>query len=343
MAVANCASCGRQVSAQLIACPDCGTPVGYSGGTSIKREPTSEAQKQGQIVATTHITDTSKHEEGQAPPLARNYQGMREIIEGIETYNPSGKLNPVSIPIMLVIGGGLGIAAAFIVHLIWQFTGFYLMVLFPAGIGVAAGLGLGMGIGLGKCRNVAISIFAGLIIGALSYISMHYFDMLSAGAPDLITYLNFMAKEGYTIFFIPISGPFAWLTWIIEIGVVIAATVVMAMGSASGAFCEKCNDWINGELSFSTASSSADGMISALYNKQYDRLKELKDTAFGKRSKIDLKLAYCESCKQTGYMTVTRVTPGDKDDETNEDDVVTMATVTPQGIDTLLRDFQTAS
>lgn len=38
MATSQCIGCGRQVSRQSIACPDCGSPVGYSGGTSIQRD-----------------------------------------------------------------------------------------------------------------------------------------------------------------------------------------------------------------------------------------------------------------------------------------------------------------
>lgn len=34
----TCQSCGRQVSRQLITCPECKTPVGYSGGAVLRRE-----------------------------------------------------------------------------------------------------------------------------------------------------------------------------------------------------------------------------------------------------------------------------------------------------------------
>lgn len=37
MATAQCSGCGRKVSRQIIACSNCGTPVGYTGGTLIPR------------------------------------------------------------------------------------------------------------------------------------------------------------------------------------------------------------------------------------------------------------------------------------------------------------------
>ena len=110
---------------------------------------------------------------------------------------------------MLVAGGILGIGAGFIVHLIWQLTGFYLVFIFPAGIGFAAGAGLRLGIKFGKNRNVLVSTAVGLVISVSAYVAMHYFDSLSYGATDLMTYLREIAEIGYTIFFIPVSGPFA--------------------------------------------------------------------------------------------------------------------------------------
>lgn len=267
---------------------------------------------------------------------------QHEMINSMETYDSTGKFNPISVLIMLVLGGALGIGAAFIVHLVWQFTGFYLMVIFPAGIGVAAGFGLAFGVGVGKCRNTTLAMLMGVIIGSASYISMHYFDMQSVGAPDLLTYLNAMADIGYNIFFIPISGPFAWLTWIIEIGIVMFVTVALAEGSASEPFCEKCNEWLKGTFSFSTTSESSNDIVSALYNKKYDQLKELPKTV-RERNNLTVKFDYCEKCKETGYLTLTRVTPGDKDDETEENEVVSYATVTSRGIDTIMKDMSIAN
>ena len=68
-----------------------------------------------------------------------------EQAQTIDTYSPSGRLSLLSIPTMLALGGAFGIGAAFIVHLISDWTGFYLIFLFPAGIGFAAGFGLRWG------------------------------------------------------------------------------------------------------------------------------------------------------------------------------------------------------
>ena len=265
---------------------------------------------------------------------------MQQMIDGIETYHPSSKFNPICVPIMLGIGGILGIAAAFVIHLIWQAIGFYLIVIFPGIIGVAAGFGLNFGIKIGKCRNVYMGIMAGLLIGGLSYVSMHYFGSRSFGDPDLLTYLHAMADEGYSIFFIPISGVFAWITWVIESGTVAFVTVSMAGGFSSEPFCEKCNRWFDGHLSIFASNGSADNVISALYHQDYGRLKELEDPKVGERNRLELKLDYCDHCKGDDYMTVTRVLPKGEKDEKEGEELVSGASISQLGLDTLLRDFQ---
>ena len=265
---------------------------------------------------------------------------MQQMVDGIETYSPSSKFNPLSIPYMLGIGGGLGIAAAFLIHLIWQFTGFYLIFIFPGVIGVAGGFGLNFGIQMGKCRNVYIAVIAGLLIGGLSYGSMHYFDSRYVGAPDLLSYLQAMADEGYQIFFIPISGVFAWITWVVELGIVAFLTVSMAGGSSSVPFCESCNRWFDGKLSIFTSNGETESVVSALYHQEYGRLKELEDKKVGERNRLELQLEYCEKCQGNGYMTVTSVLPKGDKDEKEEELVVTGASISQLGLSTLLRDFQ---
>lgn len=108
----------------------------------------------------------------------------------LEAYSPSGKIGVLSIPVMLAAGGAPGIAATFIVHLVWQLTGFYLIFLFPAGIGFAAGIGLSIGVRVGNNRSAVASALVGLAVGAVSYASMHYFDSMSYGASDPVEGLS---------------------------------------------------------------------------------------------------------------------------------------------------------
>ena len=268
---------------------------------------------------------------------------MQQMIDGIQTYHPRSKFNPITIHLMLIFGGVAGIATAFVVHLIWQATGFYLIVLFPAAIGFTAGIGLSIGIHMGKCRNVYISVMVNLGIGILSYVAMHFFDSRSYdGSPDLLTYLEAMANEGYTIFFIPLSGPFAWITWIIEVGIVAFLAVMFGGGSSSSPFCETCNQWTDGDLSMYASNGSVESVITALNNQEYGQIIELRDPKVGERNRLELHLEFCDKCNETGYMTVTNVSP-EGDDDNEEQVLVSAAKISEFGIGNLLQDFRALS
>ncbi|HIK89987.1 MAG TPA: hypothetical protein EYG09_10120 [Dehalococcoidia bacterium] len=147
--------------------------------------------------------------------------GYTQSVENIETYQASNRFGILTVPLILIPELAVGIAAAFVIHQIWQWTGFYLMRFFPVGIGISAGFAMGFGSSIGKNRNVTIGIILGLTVGIVSYLSMHYFDAASYGTSDVLTYLRFMAEEGYVMIFIPISGPFVWISWVVELGIVV--------------------------------------------------------------------------------------------------------------------------
>ena len=238
---------------------------------------------------------------------------------------------------MLAAGGALGIAAAFVVHLVWQLTGFYLIFLFPAGIGFAAGIGLSIGVKVGNNRSAVASALVGLAVGAVSYASMHYFDSVSYGASDPISYLQEIADVGYVMFFIPISGPFAWLSWIIEMGVVIFLTVNMAGGSAAEPYCEDDGQWCEERTLFASSNGSTEDIIAALKKGEYHRVNELQSELASDRDHLRVDVHYCERCERKGYLTLTSVTPQDEED-TEEEEVLSYIAVGP-AVGNLLRDF----
>ncbi len=256
----------------------------------------------------------------------------------LDTYRPSGRFGLLSIPMMLALGGAFGIVAAFVVHLIWDLTGFYLIFLFPAGIGFVAGIGLRLGIKAGKSRNIAVGVLLGLVIGVFSYVSMHYFDSRSYGATDLMSYLQEIADIGYWIFFIPISGPFAWLSWILEMAVVTFLTVSIAGGSSSEPYCEDDAQWCTERVLFRTSRGSLEEVVTALRDKAYHRIKDFRNETFGDRDQLRAEMRYCDKCLRTGYLTLTSITPKGDNDDKEEEELVSDAAIGP-AVSNLLRDF----
>jgi hypothetical protein len=315
-----CASCGAELLSDG-SCLNCGRP----GSTA----PTPGSRSDEEEFSLSRSIST------QTPALSTDY---RQLIEKIETYTPSGRISLLTIPLMLVIGGAAGIGVAFVVHLIWQAIGYYLIVIFPAAIGIAAGFGVSIGVTAGRNRNVPLGLIVGLAVGLVSYMSMHYFDSRSADSPDLLAYLEMMADEGYSIFFIPISGIFVWITWVIEAVIVAFLTVSIAGGSSQEAFCEDCNRWTTNRRLFTSAPDSVAAIVTSVSEKRYHQLKELIGKQFSDRNKLDVDLSYCDHCRRQGYLTLTSTTPGDGDDDKEEEVVLYQATLGAH-TGTLLRDF----
>ena len=260
--------------------------------------------------------------------------------QAIETYSPSGRIGLLSIPMMVIPGILFGMAVAFVIHLVWSYIGFYLMWFFPVGIGIAGGFGIGLGGQVGKNRNMLLAIVLGVSIGVLNYGAMHYFDAQTYGSSNMLEYLNDMAEEGFALFFlIPISGPFAWLSWLIELGIVIFFTTAFAAGSAASPFCERCNRWTDEIELFSSGIDAQRSLIECVAHGEWHRLKEIWTAGGHERMQVKGTLHFCDNCKQTGYMTLTLIQPKENDDKKTDEDILIDAATVGGNVSLLLRDF----
>ena len=168
------------------------------------------------------------------------------MIECFETYHSSSKFNPISVPLMLGAGAVLGVAAAYLTHFVARYTGYNLLPLFLILIIVATGLGLWIGINIGKCRNKIIGAVAGLLISSLSYVSIFFFDSRYYYHPDLLTYLNRIADDGYTILWFEIWELGHRLSWEPDwVSLQVSAPWLLG-GSAANSFARTANaGWVN--------------------------------------------------------------------------------------------------
>lgn len=95
----------------------------------------------------------------------------------MKTYRPSGNVSAVGLVTFLGISLTAAIAIGSVAHFIGQW--FYLIILFPIGMGFGASFAISMGISIGKCRNYGVAVAVALLTGAVLYGSMHYFDYMS--------------------------------------------------------------------------------------------------------------------------------------------------------------------
>jgi hypothetical protein len=106
----------------------------------------------------------------------------KKIISTIKKYKPSGKISILTIPIILIIGCVIGIFSSWLVSFVMSLIkGKYLLIVYPAFIGLFCGIGIRLGIKFGKCRNTTVSTIFVFLVSIISYISFLIFQSLNSG------------------------------------------------------------------------------------------------------------------------------------------------------------------
>jgi hypothetical protein len=182
-----------------------------------------------------------------------------------QPYAPEGSAPPLGLA--LTLGGGLAAAVlvGFLASIIGQW--FYLVVLFPALIGLALG-GVGMAfIKVGKLRNPLLAGIAAALSGIMAMGTMHYVNyqraLDAAANSDAVVraalqnhisfakYIDLNAKEGVTISRaahnndkgMNLGYVGSYLYWLAEMVGVAAIAWGMMRKSAAAPFCVGCNAW----------------------------------------------------------------------------------------------------
>lgn len=200
----------------------------------------------------------------------------------LHAYHPSNRV-PLSGWVMLVIAalcGGLvlgGLAFA-LSQYIW------LIILFPAGLGLAAGVLPSEMIQKHNVRSPFAAAVAALLMGLMIYGTIHYLGYLvfHSGTSDLLVaehgpidldtqaafvdsfladetgstgflgYLKLEAQAGVSIGSIGsasalrLNESLTWLYWAIEVGITTGIATLATVASARKPFCEACQRWYSG-------------------------------------------------------------------------------------------------
>lgn len=206
----------------------------------------------------------------------------------MKPYRPSGKVPSASyLKILLgaIVGGS---AIGGFTHLVSQL--FYLIVLFPLGMGLAGIFVVAIIVTGGKVRNPVVAGLTGLLTGFSIYGSMHYFDYLKVqntvisdikkdaefkdadptqlfdellqsrtGSTGFVGFVKDSAKRGVTIGRggTNLGETGTWIYWLIELGIIQALIVHTAFNGAKDPFCETSNDWYKSAENVGNVDASA--------------------------------------------------------------------------------------
>ncbi len=200
----------------------------------------------------------------------------------MKPYQPSNKVTNAGFAWLLgssiLSGVTIGGIAGFIS--LWV----YLIVLFPAVMGLFGIGAMSIAIRQGKVRNPAIATVFGGLTGLIIFTSIHavkyqQFKQLASesitqeagrlndsqmsqvidrylqqqtGSTGFVGYVKYEAKLGVTIIKAGTKGGNigemgTWIYWITELGVVSVWIAMSAYSSAKEPFCENCNQWYGGK------------------------------------------------------------------------------------------------
>lgn len=274
--------------AEAAPCPECGQPIhahdkrkgrAPSGAAPLGARPpapfpTAEAIRRPAALPShpvpedEAVEDVVADEEGRAAEPGEDFGELGDEPTPrfvALPYRPEGGCSVLRLPLLALLSlpaVGLGWLASTLGQ------SWYLVLLFPLGIGIAlAALGA-LAVRLTKLRNPFLAGLLGLSAGGLAIVAMHFFDYQqarhlagtgSAAVPDalrqqlaegggLAAYLDTLAAIGVTVsdrkdagFNLGYAGTVAY--WGLELIVVAGLALFGARSAAARPFCAECGTW----------------------------------------------------------------------------------------------------
>jgi hypothetical protein len=240
-----------------------------------------------------------------------------------EPFRPDGGVPAVGL--LLTLGGA--IASGYIIGSVVGFVAqwLYLVLLFPAGVGLGIGALIGYAVKQGKVRNPLFAGFAGLLSGAVAVLSMHYFEYQSAlgeldaqspafqqavqnGGFTFLQYFEARAKEGVAL---APTGPGeainlgyygSYIYWLVDAIFAIGTAWVLPYLAAKKPFCTHCSNWKEEQRLAQVDPAWQRTIVDAL--KQGELLRLLEGSGHTGVEGLVLKLASCNHCGETAPVEV---------------------------------------
>lgn len=283
-----------------------------------------------------------------APPPDASPSPKPEAPDAYMTYQPSGKCPPLAVVLMAVAGGISALVVGVIYFFVAQW--YDLFIIFPLGAGFVVGAGMWWGVRRGKCRNQRIAFCMGALASVLMYgvrLTGDYVRFLHYDLPAALAVsrkipleqareqtLEAVRSTGYAVSFgrfltaraesgvrlsrasstrrgIEFSGMGYWLVFLVEFGLAGGAAGLVTSTIAGERFCEDCDKWYHAYTLRRFPVDLSDEIVEAIESGNYADLSTLSsDEPVTGKSKCEIGLNHCPSCRSLGRVTVSQTYNG---------------------------------
>lgn len=240
----------------------------------------------------------------------------------ISRYTPSGAFSPAIA--LYTLGGLLGaILLAGLYELLLRIPFVYISVMLTMGFGFALGTVGILVVKAGHCRNRAVALAVGLLVGAGGLAASYGWGFRHALAEvaerhpetsvlqlaqqvSIQKWLDVRIESGWSIRSSSIDGVGVLLIWGIEALFVLGASLFLSFGAACEPYCERCRVWTKEQKGGVPGRERAD--VQPLLDRG-DLAGVLALEAGSENSNVRIRLQrdFCPQCPETAYLTVSEV------------------------------------
>ncbi|AKJ01474.1 hypothetical protein ATI61_103182 [Archangium gephyra] len=256
----------------------------------------------------------------------------------IQRYAPSGAFGPLTLVYALGSLLAASLLAGLYMLLLDLIPFIYVSFLLTAGFGFGLAMLCSMSITAGHCRNRALALGLGLLVGATGLAASYGWGFVLAlreaasTDPDVTVlqlaqeipigrWIDARLQGGWTVRSMEITGIGVMVIWFIEAVIVLGAPLLLAMNAAAEPYCEPCQAWTKSQ------GNSLKGLTRQDVQPVLDRgdlaslltLADHPDTDSAYR--IQLLRQYCPQCANTAFLTVNEIHTVIKDGKTEENKV----------------------
>lgn len=252
----------------------------------------------------------------------------------IEPDTPSitPTVRPVGSPLELLVLGLFAVVGGLLSGILSYhlFFDIWMIIFCPLIVGCIVGYPYAWTIRFFKVRSTKNVNIAAVMTSVVLYLTSFYLffrEMAELADLEDLSFWSFMqinASEGFTIgeyggTGIPVSGLFAWLAWLVDLGITAAVIAALGREITNQAFCEQCNNWHQSAILLGgVAPEHIEDFKRLILQAEYQHASALIQPEYRGPERLDVYLSRCKNSAHDLVLRVDQVESANKRTKTKE-------------------------